>query len=125
MINYSGFSLSNYRFVFDPVRVQTIGSNPIVLDLPTTFIPIHIVVYLKSTTTAFDFTGNLIFNGPVEFNAGSLLQTLTDDVPSLIRQNNPGRPYQQPLNMTTEDGSDATQGDSITHVSIIGYNLNI
>jgi len=125
------------KSIVQPSDLITIGSNPVNL-LPKTsdFLVTQIWLNLTAGTTPYDFGPGALFgfqgNGGnfVCNSAAYTLQVIQIDELNVSYLNNSDgfkigsfAPGNQSLNLTTADGTDATQGDGVLTAWLFGFDL--
>jgi hypothetical protein len=113
------------RTTFTGLQVQTMGTSPLRLNVPSNFIPVQTTIVLSNTTTPFDFAvGDEAFiNCGIQFITGIELQNIADNTPYVSRYQQEARPLNPPYTLSTALGGDATEGDSTVDVYVFGYYL--
>ena len=121
-----GLSLGTaIRTTFTGLQVQTIGTSPLELNIPSNFVPVQTTVVLSNTTTPFDFE----FGNQVVIDCGFLfqlkieMQSIIDDIPFVSTYGQVSGKLGYPYILTTEGRGDATEGDSTVDVYVFGYYL--
>jgi hypothetical protein len=113
------------RRTFTGLQVQTMGTSPLRLNIPSNFIPVQTTIVLSNTTTPFDFAAGdeAFIDCGIQFITGIELQNIADNTPYVSRYQQEARPLNPPYTLSTTLGGDATEGDSTVDVYVFGYYL--
>lgn len=121
-----GLSLGTaIRTTFTGLQVQTMGTSPLELNVPSNFIPVQATIVLSNTTTPFDFAvgDEVDIDCGVQFAGGIEMQNIVDNAPFVLTYGVNSQQLRYPYVLTTEGGGDATEGDSTVDVYVFGYYL--